>query len=381
MQFRTFAEAMPNHVWTAKAYARLARLVQPACLHGHPGQQAGSNRRPGLAIPGISKLPLSRETRAGAGVKHVRRNRVPAAAARRRLPLVHSARRSICDTDGAILCWIGTNTDIDDQKQTTQALQQSERRSPPQNAAGIAALQLHIASGTVVTRASGVSGAFRARERAYQRSGKHRHSRGQGRPFQPETRKQGTAAPAVEYRIRRPQMANCRPSRHIDFVHDETGSWSRCSASFRTSPTGARPRRDRSFSTHELEHRIKNILAMVAAIASQTLRNTDIATASATFNERLRALANAHDILNKTRWTSASIREVVDNTIAAFPLEQISISGPALPINPKMALTLALAVNELATNALKYGALSTPDGKVAIEWSLQPSHDSPVTSG
>ena len=112
---------------------------------------------------------------------------------------------------------------------------------------------------------------------------------------------------------------------------------------------------------------------MVAAIASQTLRNTDIATASATFNERLRALANAHDILNKTRWTSASIREVVDNTIATFPLEQISISGPALPINPKMALTLALAVNELATNALKYGALSTPEGKVSIEWSLQPS--------
>ena len=116
---------------------------------------------------------------------------------------------------------------------------------------------------------------------------------------------------------------------------------------------------------------------MVAAIASQTLRNTDIATASATFNERLRALANAHDILNKTRWTSASIREVVDNTIATFPLEQISISGPALPINPKMALTLALAVNELATNALKYGALSTGEGKVSIEWSLQPSAEAP----
>ena len=75
-------------------------------------------------------------------------------------------------------------------------------------------------------------------------------------------------------------------------------------------------------------------------------------------------MANAHDILNKTRWTSASIREVIDNTIAAFPIEQISISGPAMPINPKMALTLALAVNELGTNALKYGALSTPEGKV-----------------
>jgi two-component sensor histidine kinase len=114
---------------------------------------------------------------------------------------------------------------------------------------------------------------------------------------------------------------------------------------------------------------------MVAAIASQTLRNTDIQTASATLNERLRALANAHDILNKTRWTSASIREVVDNTIAAFPVERISVTGPALPINPKMALTLSLAVNELATNALKYGALNASDGTVEIQWSLEPSEE------
>ena len=122
--------------------------------------------------------------------------------------------------------------------------------------------------------------------------------------------------------------------------------------------------------THELEHRIKNILAMVAAIASQTLRSDDIDIARVAFNERLRALANAHDILNSTRWTSASMRQVVDNTIAAFPTDQITVSGAGVSINPRMALSLALAVNELGTNALKYGALSTPEGNVDIAWSL-----------
>jgi PAS domain S-box-containing protein len=190
----------------------------------------------------------------------------------------------------------------------------------------------------------------------------------------PRTRQQGSAVPNVEYRIRRPDNGELRwLSRHIDFVHDENGKPVKMFGIMQDVTDRREARARQELLTHELEHRIKNILAMVAAIASQTLRNTDIQTASATFNERLRALANAHDILNKTRWTSASILEVVDNTVAAFPVEQISISGPALPINPKMALTLALAVNELATNALKYGALSVPDGTVDIQWSLEPS--------
>jgi two-component sensor histidine kinase len=109
---------------------------------------------------------------------------------------------------------------------------------------------------------------------------------------------------------------------------------------------------------------------MVAAIASQTLRNSDLETARSAFTDRLMALSQAHDILNKTRWTAASMHQVIENTIAAFPISQISISGPPLSINPKMALSLALAVNELGTNALKYGALSTPAGAVAIEWAV-----------
>lgn len=122
------------------------------------------------------------------------------------------------------------------------------------------------------------------------------------------------------------------------------------------------------FLVHELEHRIKNILAMVTAIASQTLRDTDIDTARKALATRLRALANAHELLNKTHWTNASIAKIVLATIAPFPVGQISMSGPQLSLDPKRALSLALAVNELATNALKYGALSTPTGMVSIDW-------------
>lgn len=125
--------------------------------------------------------------------------------------------------------------------------------------------------------------------------------------------------------------------------------------------------------THELEHRIKNILAMVSAIASQTLRNTDLETAAANFGERLRAVSTAHDIMTRTRWTTAGMEEVLRSALAPFATDRMTISGEPVSLGPKMALTLALAVNELGTNAVKYGALSNDTGRVDIAWTLRPS--------
>ena len=71
--------------------------------------------------------------------------------------------------------------------------------------------------------------------------------------------------------------------------------------------------------THELEHRIKNILTMIGAIASQTLKNTDLETARSTFGKRLIALSHAHDILTKTQWINASLQEVVEQAAAVLP--------------------------------------------------------------
>lgn len=123
--------------------------------------------------------------------------------------------------------------------------------------------------------------------------------------------------------------------------------------------------------THEMEHRIKNILAMVQALANQTFRDVDIETGRDVFNERLRALGTAHDLLTKTRWTEASMIPVIDATLEPLPRERISLDGPDLMLSPNMALSMALAVNELGTNAIKYGALSVPEGKVDIVWALE----------
>jgi PAS domain S-box-containing protein len=380
-QFRTFADAMPNHVWTATAEG-LLDWFNPRVFE-YSGTAAGaldgSNWTSMVHPDDVGSATEKWRQALAAGVFYETEFRLRRHDGIYRWFIARAV--PIRDADGATLRWIGTNTDIDDQKQAVQALLQSERRLQlSQNAAGIAALELDIESGTVV----GSEGFWQlwglepresvhisVLEEIVIPEDKDVRST-------PETRKAGSAVPNVEYRIRRPDTGELRwLSRHIDFVHDETGKPIKMFGVLQDITDRREAQGRQELLTHELEHRIKNILAMVAAIASQTLRNTDIATASATFNERLRALANAHDILNKTRWTSASMREVIDNTIAAFPVDQISVSGPSLPINPKMALTLALAVNELATNALKYGALSNPDGKVSIDWSLQPSHDRP----
>jgi two-component sensor histidine kinase len=121
----------------------------------------------------------------------------------------------------------------------------------------------------------------------------------------------------------------------------------------------------------ELQHRIKNTLAMVGAIANQTMRGDDVALARKAFNSRLMTLGRAHDILTQTSWTSAPIRDVVDGALASHHAGQgrIDIHGPDLELAPKQALALALAIHELATNAVKYGALSLSGGRVDIVWS------------
>lgn len=122
----------------------------------------------------------------------------------------------------------------------------------------------------------------------------------------------------------------------------------------------------------ELQHRIKNILAMVSAIAGQTLKGHDIADRRGKFNARLEALSHAHDMLVATAWSAASISNVVEGALVAHRGEhqRFVISGPNLIVSPKQALSLALAVHELATNATKYGALSVDDGYVQIDWSI-----------
>ncbi|NDV86437.1 PAS domain S-box protein [Aurantimonas aggregata] len=124
---------------------------------------------------------------------------------------------------------------------------------------------------------------------------------------------------------------------------------------------------------NELNHRVKNSLATVQAIASQTFRNpASYERARDDFSHRLLALAQAHDVLTETSWTGATLQAVVDRALAAHRGAegdgQITANGPPVNLTPKTALALSMALHELCTNASKYGALSVEDARVAIDW-------------
>ena len=130
---------------------------------------------------------------------------------------------------------------------------------------------------------------------------------------------------------------------------------------------------------HELNHRVKNTLATVQSIATQSLRGLDGPEADAgraAFEARLIALARAHDILTRESWEGAELRAVVADAVR--PLESADgqrsrfvLSGPPLRLAPRLALSIAMALHELGTNAVKYGALSKEGGHVAIAWTVE----------
>ena len=132
---------------------------------------------------------------------------------------------------------------------------------------------------------------------------------------------------------------------------------------------------------NELNHRVKNTLATVQSIAAQTFRDVheESRPKLKAFEERLFALARAHDVLTRENWEGAELREIIAEVLEPYRRlagERFEVRGPHLRLSPSMALALAMALHELATNASKYGALSVPRGRVSIRWTLT-SGDSP----
>lgn len=121
----------------------------------------------------------------------------------------------------------------------------------------------------------------------------------------------------------------------------------------------------------ELQHRIKNTLAMVSAIASQTLQGDDIADRRRAFTGRIETLSHAHDILIARSWMGASVGAVVDAALTPHQTAgRYRINGPAVELKAEQVLSLTLALHELATNAAKYGALSNDTGSVTVSWGI-----------
>ncbi|MER2265575.1 HWE histidine kinase domain-containing protein [Methylobacterium oxalidis] len=138
----------------------------------------------------------------------------------------------------------------------------------------------------------------------------------------------------------------------------------------------------RALLAGELNHRVKNSMATMQSIAYQTLRNAaSLDDARATLDARLQSLAAAHDVLTRESWEGATLAEIVDGALQAFrngSADRFRAGGPKVWLTPRMSLAFVMALHELATNAVKYGALSNDKGRVILNWDIvdgsQPEH-------
>ena len=128
------------------------------------------------------------------------------------------------------------------------------------------------------------------------------------------------------------------------------------------------------FLMHELSHRSKNLLAVIQSISRRTARSaTTMAEFEGRFGQRLQGLAASHDALFRNNWQGASLAELVRQQLVPFVDIQgtrVALSGPDVVVSAEATQAIGLAIHELATNAIKYGALSAPEGKVKIFWAL-----------
>lgn len=122
----------------------------------------------------------------------------------------------------------------------------------------------------------------------------------------------------------------------------------------------------------ELNHRVKNTLAILQSIATQTFRSAS-RTEREKFEGRLGALAEAHNLLSKEKWQGSELEDVISRVLQPYLLnapERLRMAGPGVPLSPRLAVVLSMILHEIATNAAKYGALSNDTGKVELDWEV-----------
>jgi len=141
----------------------------------------------------------------------------------------------------------------------------------------------------------------------------------------------------------------------------------------REAASRIRAEEDQQVLNHEIGHRLKNTMAMVQAIATQTLRPITERGPVEAFTSRLHALSKAHEVLLDQDWSTARIVQVTSTVLQQLALpERYRVEGPDLELGPRTALSLALLMHELGTNALKYGAWSNETGIVTVSWRTEP---------
>lgn len=383
-RFRQLAQSMPNHVWTALPSGSLNWFNDQ--VYAYSGASAGEldgDRWGAIVHP--DDIAAAAATWAAALA-----NSTPYKAEFRLRQSNggyrwHIARATaVFGADGVVSYWVGTNTDIEDQKSAEMALRESELRVKLALAAAeMGVWECKVVNGQLVDLAGdpralvllgGKPGAasdfdaFVSRIHPEDRAGLAPAAM---RALDPS----GDGVLDIEYRIRpHDDTPEHWVQARAQAVRDNRGEI-RLVGTVRDITQVKDAQERQMVLSGELQHRIKNTLAMVSAIATQTLRGDDIADRRASFSARLEALASAHSMLMATTWNSASLHSVLDGALAPHRSdgERIEIEGPDLELSPRQALSMALTIHELATNAAKYGALSVDSGSIRITWSVDAS--------
>lgn len=142
----------------------------------------------------------------------------------------------------------------------------------------------------------------------------------------------------------------------------------RLAITFRDITTLRETINQQKFLMRELNHRVKNVLTSVLSLARQTASDEGVANYREALTARISAMARAHDLLMTESWETARLADIVTQTLA--PYDRIFAHGPSLAVTAELALNINMVLHELATNAVKYGALSDPEGHVEIRWDL-----------
>ena len=135
--------------------------------------------------------------------------------------------------------------------------------------------------------------------------------------------------------------------------------------------------RQKSLLMAELNHRVKNSLTTVQAMAFHTFVKPESTDDLAKFEDRIMALSAAHNVLNRSSWAVAELADVVNEALGAMHLDmgRVVIEGPSIKVRPQAALALTMFIHELLTNAMKYGALSNETGRVSLMWEFDGGRD------
>jgi len=190
---------------------------------------------------------------------------------------------------------------------------------------------------------------------------------------------EGTSDIISEIRYRRKDGAEFWVALFISPVRDERGHVVQYFASLVDLTKHKEEENQARKLIEELNHRVKNTLSMVRSFVRQALRfHTDPREIRDAIESRLLALSRSHDLLTRENWKSAGLRDVINDALEPFDVaggraDRIVIVGEDIHLPPQTALVLGIGFNELATNAVKYGALSNQAGSILVDWKIEPS--------